>query len=126
MKLMSRFKTKNKNKKKKAEKLKFKLSQVSHKWSKTQRKMIKDIGSCHQQLQDLETHLSNPESKAVKYMNKRRYYKTAKRYRLGRRKCWTLRPKIIDNVDERFVLKSIENKSIEDVDGGRYDPVMYT
>lgn len=59
-------------------------------------------------------------------MNKRRYYKIVKKSRFGRWKCGTGRSKIIENVDERFILKCIENKSTEDVDGRCHDVVMYT
>lgn len=86
---------------------------------------MEDIGSCHQQLQDLATHLWNPESKSVKDLNKRRYYKIVIKSRFGRWKCGTGRSKI-ENVDERFILDWIENKSTEDVDGRCHDVVMYT
>ena len=74
-------------KKKKADKLKFKLSQTSRKWSKTQKdNLLEDIDSCHQQLHNPETNLWNSEPKAVKNMNKRRYYKIVKKNRLCSRK----------------------------------------
>ena len=66
--------------------------------SKTQKDdLLEDIESCHQQLQDVETHLSNTESKAVKYMNKRRYYKLLKNIDLvgvnvavDGQECWVM------------------------------------
>ena len=111
---------------KKATQLKFKLSQVSYKLSKTQKDdLLEDTKSCNLQLQDLETHLSNsPESKAIKDMNKRRYYKIVKKYRLGRRKCGSGRPKMLDGVDEKFVLECIENKLA--AQRRRHDAAMYT
>ena len=57
-------------------------------------------------------------------MNKRRYYKTANNYRLVRRKCSLGQLKVLDDVDERFVLEYIENKST--AHRRRYDAVMYT
>ena len=64
------------------------MSQISHKWSKTQKDdLLEDIDPCHQQLQDPKTNLWNSESKAVKNMSKRRYYKIVKKNRLCSRKC---------------------------------------
>ena len=72
-------------KKKENVKKKVELRQESHKWSKIQKDdLLEDIESYHQHLQDLESHLSNPESKAVKYMNKRRYYKIVNKCGPGR------------------------------------------
>ena len=63
------------------------MSQISRKWSKTQKDdLLEDIDSCHQELQDPETNLWNSESKAIKNMNKRRYYKIVKKNKLCSRK----------------------------------------
>ena len=44
-------------------------------------------------------------------MNKLRYYKIVKKYRLGGRKCDSGQLKMLDDVDERFVLQCMDNKS---------------
>ena len=56
--------------------------------------------------------LSNPESRAVRYMNNSRYYNAVKKYGLGICKSGSGYPKMLDYVDGRFLLEFIENKSI--------------
>ena len=57
-------------------------------------------------------------------MNKRRYYKISRKYRLCRCKFGSGRPKILDDINERFGLECIETKST--AYGRRHDAVMFT
>ena len=63
---------------------------------------MENTKSCHQLLQGPEANLSKPESKAVKDMNKHRYYKSVKKNRLGRHKFGSEQLEMLDDVDERL------------------------
>ena len=43
-------------------------------------------------------------------MNTHRYYKIVKKNRLHRRKCGSGQPKMLDDVNERFVLEYIDKQ----------------
>ena len=65
---------------------------------------MEDIEPCHQQLQDLETHLSNPESKAVKVRTNVDIKKLLTNIDLvGLNVLDCRRAKVLDHGDERFV-----------------------
>ena len=57
---------KQENIKKKSNKLQFKLDQMAHKWSTSQKNdALEEIELCKQQLEDVQTHLSNLNSKGT-------------------------------------------------------------
>ena len=67
---------------------------------------------------------SSKYPKALTNMMKSTTKRLRNEERIGRRKKSMRRPRILDEIDERFILDCIENKST--AHGRRHDAVMYT